>query len=483
MIAKITRGKSPRAIGVYLHGAGHDDEHHYLDADGHEEQGGVVIGGTLPAIGDTDPRRWVRIMERLNKKRPDIKKPIHQISLRTAPTDRVLTDQEWDQIARQYLAELGLEFNPWVMVRHADDHIHIVAQRINGDGSIWDNKNDRYKSQAATRQIEIDYDLTRVPSKTPRKPAPKAAPDLTHPTERALTQRGAKSWRAQIRAAVNAARETNPTSWKEFRAALASHDVSFTGSESKNDVVYSIAYDGQIKRIRGNSLGARYHGLYLQNQIKHNAQVTAKAKQSAAPMPQKVATKPVQTYVLDSLNPTGTVYTTYDPTKRATAPIGGTLTTLAKTLELPPDQLITIYRGAPKHATTINAGDYVTTHKQLAKDYAGTGKVLKMTVPAAHILDDNDDPGADEYIYRPDTPALESQSGPEPSRTLLPNRSHPKPEQDPAKPKTTTHQEQATPAPPEQPTPKKELPSTEPEPLPELSPVLRDRQRQRLPRL
>jgi hypothetical protein len=102
---------------------------------------------------------------------------------------------------------------------------------------------------------------------------------------------------------------------------------------------------------------------------------------------------------LDTLNPTGTVFTKYNPEFRATAPLGGLLTTYDKTAEINPEELVTIYRGAPK-GSKINSGDFVTTNKQLAKDYAGDGDILSMKVRAREIIDDADDPLGEEYIYR-----------------------------------------------------------------------------------
>lgn len=72
---------------------------------------------------------------------------------------------------------------------------------------------------------------------------------------------------------------------------------------------------------------------------------------------------------LNSLNPTGTIHGYYSPGARASAPLGPDITTLAETLSLPPDALITIYRGVPRNTTqSINPGDFVTTNAQLAKD-------------------------------------------------------------------------------------------------------------------
>ena len=53
-----------------------------------------------------------------------------------------------------------------------------------------------------------------------------------------------------------------------------------------------------------------------------------------------------------------------------------------------PDAEVTVYRGAPSDAESINAGDWVTLHPSVAKDYADSfsgGKVLSHKVPASHV--------------------------------------------------------------------------------------------------
>jgi len=108
--------------------------------------------------------------------------------------------------------------------------------------------------------------------------------------------------------------------------------------------------------------------------------------------------------VMNSLNPTGGIVTEYKPQERATMPLGENITTFDKTANISPDEMVTIYRGAPKSQKNINAGDFITTNKELAKSYTGDGNVIEMKVPAKHILDDITEPLGDEYIYRPTNP-------------------------------------------------------------------------------
>ena len=82
-------------------------------------------------------------------------------------------------------------------------------------------------------------------------------------------------------------------------------------------------------------------------------------------------------------------------------PLGKNITTLDKTMEVSPSEYVTVYRGVPSGVKDISPGDFITTNQQLAKDYAGNGKVISKRVPASHILDDITEPLGEEYIYRP----------------------------------------------------------------------------------
>jgi len=105
--------------------------------------------------------------------------------------------------------------------------------------------------------------------------------------------------------------------------------------------------------------------------------------------------------LLETVNPTGSIFTKYDPSTRATAEISPQLTTYDVTANLSPDDFVTVYRGVPSGVKSINEGDFVTTNKQLAKDYAGEGAVISKKVRAKDLLDEIDNPLGEEYIYRP----------------------------------------------------------------------------------
>lgn len=104
---------------------------------------------------------------------------------------------------------------------------------------------------------------------------------------------------------------------------------------------------------------------------------------------------------INSINPTGKIFTEYNPQERMMGTLAKNITTLDKTSGELPSKIITIYRGAPKTQISINPGDFITTNYNLAKDYAGTGHVIKKEVKISDVLDDMDEPLGEEYIYKP----------------------------------------------------------------------------------
>ena len=167
MIAKITRGTRAGDIAAYLHGPGKTAMHTYRARDGVEQVGGIVIGGTLAMRGDTTGR-WAAELREAAASRPDITKPIWQVSLRCAPEDQALTDTEWRDAATAFMTRMGLEDRPWVVVRHADDHVHLVASRVTDTGQVWHGRQDYRQAQAACTELEQAYGLQVAPRETTR---------------------------------------------------------------------------------------------------------------------------------------------------------------------------------------------------------------------------------------------------------------------------------------------------------------------------
>ncbi|WP_042419736.1 relaxase/mobilization nuclease domain-containing protein [Streptacidiphilus anmyonensis] len=172
MIPKIRRGNRTRGLLAYLFGAGKHEEH----TDAH------LVGswdGFAPDPGrapnpDADPditlSRLAAALD-LRVKQVGDRAPAEHVwhcSVRTAPGDRTLSDEEWNGIAKRILHAVNIapKDDPdgcrWVAVRHADDHIHILATMVRGDLRRPRMNFDKKQAQAECRAIEQEMGLRRL---------------------------------------------------------------------------------------------------------------------------------------------------------------------------------------------------------------------------------------------------------------------------------------------------------------------------------
>lgn len=108
-------------------------------------------------------------------------KPMMHISLNPHPDDR-LSDAEYAQLAHEYMEKMGFGDMPFIIVKHEDidrHHIHIVALRVQPDGTAISTKNNFYKSKEITRELERKYGLHAAERQkiTPDMPITKVDPN------------------------------------------------------------------------------------------------------------------------------------------------------------------------------------------------------------------------------------------------------------------------------------------------------------------
>ncbi|MEU4029173.1 mobilization protein [Streptomyces anulatus] len=90
---------------------------------------------------------------------------VWHVSVRNAPTDRTLTDTEWATVAAEMVAVAGIaphgdeQACRWVAVRHAPDHIHLVATLARRDGRGPRIRGDIPHMHTAARGFETAWGL------------------------------------------------------------------------------------------------------------------------------------------------------------------------------------------------------------------------------------------------------------------------------------------------------------------------------------
>ncbi|MET9206804.1 mobilization protein [Streptomyces bacillaris] len=95
-------------------------------------------------------------------------KHVYHVAVRNPPEDRQLTDEEWGRVAQEMMHAAGIARHGqeracrWVAIRHADDHIHIVATRAREDGRQPNLRQDIVRMHAAARNFEVEFGLRRL---------------------------------------------------------------------------------------------------------------------------------------------------------------------------------------------------------------------------------------------------------------------------------------------------------------------------------
>ncbi|MEU9126397.1 mobilization protein [Streptomyces sp. NPDC048506] len=164
LIADITRSNSTHELITYLFGPGLANEH----IDPHLVASG---NGSLPDPGRSEDFHGAkeRLVAALNRRVVQCGgqapgRIVWHCSVRTAPEDRTLTDQDWAAIARRIVRAAGSgpegdDGCPWVAIRHADDHIHIVATTVRGGLRPAQHGNEHLAADEELTAIEHAYGL------------------------------------------------------------------------------------------------------------------------------------------------------------------------------------------------------------------------------------------------------------------------------------------------------------------------------------
>ncbi|EKX66270.1 relaxase family protein [Streptomyces ipomoeae] len=215
MIANIVKpGSNTRGVLRYLFGRGkatvHSDQHIVASWDGF-----VPDPGPEGSPGHQERMdQLVKALDLRVKQAGDQAPAGHvwHCSLRAAPEDRILTDAEWEHIARRIVHATGIaptgdpDGCRWIAVRHADDHIHIVATKMRGDLRPPRNWNDYHRAMTELTAIKEDFGLTRVPR---GRQADACTPAAKRPTraeqEKAKRTGRSKDARAELRHVVRTA--------------------------------------------------------------------------------------------------------------------------------------------------------------------------------------------------------------------------------------------------------------------------------------
>ncbi|MFE6053122.1 hypothetical protein ACFQ6N_20375 [Kitasatospora sp. NPDC056446] len=169
MIPDVSRGNGIRPLLAYLYGPGRREEHedpHLIaawDLHGAPDPGRHPRGSVGWLADRLDQHAQLRAAE-LGAMPPN---RVWHCSVRAAPEDPFLSDEQWAQVAHRVVRATGLEPQEgpgcrWVAVRHAVHHIHLAAVTVLPSGARPGMHRDAMRAQAECRAIEAEWGLRRV---------------------------------------------------------------------------------------------------------------------------------------------------------------------------------------------------------------------------------------------------------------------------------------------------------------------------------
>ncbi|MFG2377466.1 relaxase/mobilization nuclease domain-containing protein [Streptomyces sp. NPDC048504] len=292
MVPDVSTGSSTPGLINYLFGIGRRDEHtdpHIVAA---WDMAGAPDPGRDPEATYTQlARRLDHHVDLRTRELGGKKSPQHvwHCPVRTAPGDRYLTDTEWAEVARRVVAATGIAPEGderacrWIAVRHADDHIHLMATTVRADGRRPRTNRDGWRAQRECRKIEAEFGLRRLKSG-----------DLTAPR----TPTGAERAKAERQGQKETAREWLREQSYAVAAAVRSIDDYFTvlrslgiqvrpriGPETGAVTGYSLAAPGDT----ASGEPVWYGGSKLAPDLSYNRLCERLATQDLADRPQQVA--------------------------------------------------------------------------------------------------------------------------------------------------------------------------------------------------
>lgn len=231
MISKPVRGSKTLGALKYLFGPGkaneHTDPHIVASWDGFAPDPGRDPGdpdAILAQLRDALDLHVVRY------DRP-VTQHVYHRPVRADASDRILSDEEWGAIARRIVAAAGIapDGDPdgcrWIAVRHADDHIHILATVVRADLTQGRLRGDQYRVEDELTEIERQYgllDLSETRTKEYRAAIPKRAkgPELHKAKRLGLEETQRQSLRTAVRRALAGAADE-----EEFTTRLTDQGV------------------------------------------------------------------------------------------------------------------------------------------------------------------------------------------------------------------------------------------------------------------
>ncbi len=191
---------------------------------------------------------------------PSVKKPVWHISLNFSVQDKnKLTNEKMVEIAEAYLQKMNIRNTQYLIVRHHDrehPHIHLCINRIDNDGKLISDKNEKFRSTKICRELTEKHGLYIATGKENVN------------RERLI---GYDKTKYEIFDALQRAIPQSKT-WKELQRNLRKEGITFEFKTSgKTANIQGIIFEKDSIKINGSKVDRNCSFSKIDHQIKENA--------------------------------------------------------------------------------------------------------------------------------------------------------------------------------------------------------------------
>lgn len=191
---------------------------------------------------------------------PNIKKPVWHISLNFSEKDKdKLTNDKMIKIAEAYLQKMNIKNTQYLIVRHHDrshPHIHLCINRIDNNGKLISDKNEKYRSAKICRELTERHGLYIAPGKENVN------------RERLI---GYDKTKYEIYDALKQAIPKSKT-WKDLEKQLKKNSITFQfKTAGKTDKIQGIIFEKDGIKINGSKVDRECSFSKIDSEIKNNA--------------------------------------------------------------------------------------------------------------------------------------------------------------------------------------------------------------------
>jgi hypothetical protein len=190
---------------------------------------------------------------------PKVSKTVGHISLDFSAQDTdKLTNAKMVQIAKEYMAKMGITDTQYIIGRHHDKehpHIHIVFNRIDNDGKTISDRNDRYRSEKICKELTEKHGLYFAQGKENVKRHRLKEPDKT---------------KYEIFDALKAA-VSKCRNWNELKKELQKQGIAISFKcKGNTDEVQGIRFEKNRYTFNGSKIDRQFSYSKIDFQLKRN---------------------------------------------------------------------------------------------------------------------------------------------------------------------------------------------------------------------